>query len=120
MQDVTAVISSLSKRSASGRISLRVLVQISNEGAEGYCKLLFAGLEPLASQFTASYGMALKLLAGAKVTRRSNESNEMKVLQPGRTLEESRKLVERSFGTYISNNVMLLASKEELAKIQRD
>jgi hypothetical protein len=40
--------------------------------------------------------MALKLLAGAKVTRRSNESNEMKVLQPGRTLEESRKLVERS------------------------
>jgi hypothetical protein len=64
--------------------------------------------------------MALNLLAGAKVTRRSNESNEMKVLQPGRTLEESRKLVERSFGTYISNNVMLLASKEELAKIQRD
>ena len=96
MQDVTAVISSLSKRSGSGRISLRVLVQISNEGAEGYSKLLFAGLEPLASQFTASYGMALKLLAGAKVTRRSNESNEMKVLQPGRTLEESRKLVERS------------------------
>ncbi|KAJ6897685.1 LOW QUALITY PROTEIN: hypothetical protein NC652_024480 [Populus alba x Populus x berolinensis] len=133
----TAVISSLSRRSSSGRIPLSpnellqmagragrrgiderghvVLVQASNEGAEECCKLLFAGLEPLVSQFTASYGMVLNLLAGAKITRRSNESNEMKVLQAGRTLKEARKLVEKSFGTYIGSNVML-ASKEELAK----
>ncbi|KAL3577745.1 hypothetical protein D5086_019249 [Populus alba] len=137
----TAVISSLSRRSSSGRIPLSpnellqmagragrrgiderghvVLVQASNEGAEECCKLLFAGLEPLVSQFTASYGMVLNLLAGAKITRRSNESNEMKVLQAGRTLKEARKLVEKSFGTYIGSNVML-ASKEELAKIQKE
>lgn len=137
----TAVISSLSRRSSSGRIPLSpnellqmagragrrgiderghvVLVQASNEGAEECCKLLFTGLEPLVSQFTASYGMVLNLLAGAKITRRSNESNEMKVLQAGRTLKEARKLVEKSFGTYIGSNVML-ASKEELAKIQKE
>ncbi|KAJ6719543.1 ATP-DEPENDENT RNA AND DNA HELICASE [Salix purpurea] len=137
----TAVISSLSRRSSSGRIPLSpnellqmagragrrgiderghvVMVQTSNEGAEECCKLLFAGLEPLVSQFTASYGMVLNLLAGAKITRRSNESDEMKVLKAGRTLKEARKLVEKSFGTYIGSNVML-ASKEELARIQKE
>uniref|UniRef100_A0A5B7C9E1 RNA helicase n=1 Tax=Davidia involucrata TaxID=16924 RepID=A0A5B7C9E1_DAVIN len=82
----TAVISSLSKRSESGRIQLSpnellqmagragrrgiderghaVLVQTPYEGAEECSKLLFAGLEPLVSQFTASYGMVLNLLAG--------------------------------------------------------
>ncbi|WCJ21739.1 DExH-box ATP-dependent RNA helicase DExH15 chloroplastic [Euphorbia peplus] len=137
----TAVISSLSKRTSSGRIQLTpnellqmagragrrgiderghvVLIQSPNEGAEACCKLLFSGLEPLVSQFTASYGMVLNLLAGAKVTRISNESDNMKVLRGGRTLEEAKKLVERSFGTYIGSNVML-ASKEELAKIQKE
>ncbi|KDP21275.1 hypothetical protein JCGZ_21746 [Jatropha curcas] len=137
----TAVISSLSKRSSTGRIQLTpnellqmagragrrgidekghvVLVQTPNEGAEECCKLLFSGLEPLVSQFTASYGMVLNLLAGTKVTRISNESEDMKVLRGGRTLEEARKLVERSFGTYIGSNVML-ASKEEVAKIQKE
>ncbi|KAL5122363.1 DExH-box ATP-dependent RNA helicase DExH15 chloroplastic [Glycine soja] len=84
----TAVISSLSKRSDSGRITLSsnellqmagragrrgideighvVLIQTPNEGAEEGCKVLFAGLEPLVSQFTASYGMVLNLLAGGK------------------------------------------------------
>ncbi|KAL5759684.1 hypothetical protein ACOSQ2_018522 [Xanthoceras sorbifolium] len=137
----TAVISSLSKRIASGRIQLTsnellqmagragrrgtdekghvVLVQTPNEGAEECCKLLFAGVEPLVSQFTASYGMVLNLLAGAKVARRSNESNDVKALQAGRTLEEARKLVEQSFGNFVGSNVML-AAKEELGKIKKE
>ncbi|KAL7261024.1 hypothetical protein ACSBR1_006643 [Camellia fascicularis] len=137
----TAVISSLSKRSESGRIQLNsnellqmagragrrgidkrghvVLLQTPYEGAEECCKLLFSGLEPLVSQFTASYGMVLNLLAGGKVTCRSNESDDMKVSQAGRTLEEARKLVEQSFGNYVGSNVML-AAKEELTKIQKE
>lgn len=81
----TAVISSLSKRSESGRIQLStnellqmagragrrgidqrghaVLLQTPFEGAEEGSKLLFGGLQPLVSQFTASYGMVLNLLA---------------------------------------------------------
>ncbi|KAK8643558.1 hypothetical protein V6N13_012847 [Hibiscus sabdariffa] len=137
----TAVISSLSKRSSTGRIQLSpnellqmagragrrgiderghvVIVQTPYEGAEECCKLLFSGVEPLVSQFTASYGMVLNLLGGAKVTRRSNELDETNTLQARRTLEEARKLVEQSFGNYLGSNVML-AAKEELAKIQKE
>lgn len=137
----TAVISSLSKRTSSGRIQLSpnellqmagragrrgidkrghvVIVQTPYEGAEECCKLLFSGVDPLVSQFTASYGMVLNLLGGAKVTRRSNESDETNTLQARRTLEEARKLVEQSFGNYLGSNVML-AAKEELARIQKD
>lgn len=137
----TAVISSLSKRSESGRTLLRtnellqmagragrrgtdemghvVLVQTPYEGAEECCRLLFAGIEPLVSQFTASYGMVLNLLAGAKVTRRSQELNDMKVLQAGRSFEEAKKLVEQSFGNYVGSSVMI-AAKEELTKIQNE
>ncbi|XP_022868375.1 DExH-box ATP-dependent RNA helicase DExH15 chloroplastic isoform X2 [Olea europaea var. sylvestris] len=136
----TAVISSLSKRTESGRSLLTsnellqmagragrrgiderghvVLVQTPYEGAEESCKILFSGLEPLVSQFTASYGMVLNLLGGAKVTQ-SPESNYSNVSQSGRTLEEARKLVEQSFGNYVGSNVML-AAKEELAKIQNE
>lgn len=135
----TAVISSLSKRSDSGRMQLSsnellqmagragrrgidenghvVLIQTPNEGAEECCKVLFAGLEPLVSQFTASYGMVLNLLAGVKAIR-SNESDELRP-SSRRTLEEARKLVEQSFGNYVSSNVML-AAKEELNKIEKE
>ncbi|XP_024194231.1 DExH-box ATP-dependent RNA helicase DExH15 chloroplastic isoform X2 [Rosa chinensis] len=137
----TAIIASLSKRSDSGRTLLSsnellqmagragrrgtderghvVLIQNPYEGAEAGCKVLFAGLEPLVSQFTASYGMVLNLLAGSKVTRRSSESDDTKASQPGRTLDEARKLVEQSFGNYVGSNVMV-AAKEELARIEKE
>ncbi|XP_059316636.1 DExH-box ATP-dependent RNA helicase DExH15 chloroplastic [Lycium ferocissimum] len=137
----TAVISSLSKRGDSGRVQLSsnelfqmagragrrgidekghvVLVQTPYEGPEECCKILFSGLQPLVSQFTASYGMVLNLVAGAKVTRRSSELDEIKVTRAGRTLEEARKLIEQSFGNYVGSNVML-AAKEELARIEKE
>nr|GEV10459.1 DExH-box ATP-dependent RNA helicase DExH15 chloroplastic [Tanacetum cinerariifolium] len=137
----TAVISSLSKRSEAGRIFLStnellqmagragrrgidkkghaVVVQTPYEGAEECCKLLFAGLQPLVSQFTASYGMVLNLLAGAKVTQLPNEVESTEVSRAGRTLEEARKLVEQSFGNYVGSNVML-AAQDELSKIQNE
>ncbi|XP_057774743.1 DExH-box ATP-dependent RNA helicase DExH15 chloroplastic isoform X2 [Salvia miltiorrhiza] len=137
----TAVISSLTKRIDSGRTFLSsnellqmagragrrgiderghvVLLQTPYEGAEECCKVLFSGLEPLVSQFTASYGMVLNLLAGAKFTRSSAESDDSNTSQSGRTLEEARKLVEQSFGNYVGSNVML-AAKEELSRIQTE
>ncbi|MCE0481854.1 hypothetical protein HAX54_039943 [Datura stramonium] len=75
-----------------------VLVQTPFEGPEECCKVLFSGLQPLVSQFTASYGMVLNLVAGAKVTRRSTDLDEIKSHAAGRTLEEARKLIEQSFG----------------------
>lgn len=81
----TTVIASLSKRRDTGRGLLSsnelhqmagragrrgidkeghvVLVQTPYEGAEESCEILFTGLEPLVSQFKASYGMVLNLLA---------------------------------------------------------
>nr|GMC88082.1 DExH-box ATP-dependent RNA helicase DExH15 chloroplastic isoform X1 [Ipomoea batatas] len=137
----TAVISSLSKRGDSGRVLLSsnelfqmagragrrgidelghvVLVQTPYEGPEECCKLIFSGFQPLVSQFTASYGMVLNLLAGAKVTRGSMESDELKISRGGRTLEEARKLIEQSFGNYVGSNVMV-AAKEELARIEKE
>ncbi|KAJ0983859.1 hypothetical protein J5N97_002215 [Dioscorea zingiberensis] len=137
----TAVISSLSKRGEIGRILLSsnellqmagrsgrrgiddaghvVLLQSPYEGAEECCELLLSGLEPLVSQFTASYGMVLNLLAGAKVTHKLKEPDGSKTVQSGRTLEEARKLVEQSFGNYVGSNVML-AAKDELTKIEQE
>ncbi|GER32299.1 helicase [Striga asiatica] len=137
----TAVISSLSKRTENGRILLNsnellqmagragrrgiderghvVVVQTANEGAKECYKALFSGLKPLVSQFTASYGMVLNLLAGAKITRSFPERVDSDVSRAGRTLEEARKLVEQSFGNYVGSNVMV-AAKDELARIQNE
>lgn len=59
------------------------------------------------------------LLQGAKVTRGSMESDELKISRGGRTLEEARKLIEQSFGNYVGSNVMV-AAKEELARIEKE
>ncbi|OEL23840.1 DExH-box ATP-dependent RNA helicase DExH15 chloroplastic, partial [Dichanthelium oligosanthes] len=137
----TAVISSLSKRIDAGRqllttnelfqmagragrrgidtVGHAVLVQTAYEGPEECCDIIFAGLEPLVSQFTASYGMVLNLLAGSKVTHNQKESDDLKVKRSGRTLEEARKLVEQSFGNYVGSNVMV-AAKEEIERIQQE
>lgn len=40
-----------------------VVMQTPFESAEECCELLLAGPEPLVSQFTTTYGMALNLLA---------------------------------------------------------
>lgn len=130
----TAVIASLSKRGETGsrllssnellqmagragrrgtdEVGHAVLVQTQYEGPEQCCEILFSGLEPLVSQFTASYGMVLNLLSGAKVTRSLKETH-------ARSLEEARKLVEQSFGNYVGSNVMI-AAKETLTKIQHE
>jgi superfamily II RNA helicase len=66
-----ALLSSNSMLQMAGRAGRRgidkqghvVVVQTPFEGAEDCCRLLFAGSDPLVSQFTATYGMALNLLA---------------------------------------------------------
>ncbi|XP_027772858.1 DExH-box ATP-dependent RNA helicase DExH15 chloroplastic isoform X2 [Solanum pennellii] len=104
----TAVISSLSKRGDIGRIQLSsnelfqmagragrrgidekghvVLVQTPYEGPEECCKVLFSGLQPLVSQFTASYGMVLNLVAAEKrlrtELRRKMELERVSSLKP--------------------------------------
>lgn len=58
-------------------------------------------------------------LQGGKVTRRLSESDDLKVLRAGRTLEEARKLVEQSFGNYVVSKVMLDA-QNELTKVEKE
>jgi len=101
----TTVISGLSKRTDNGHRLLNaseflqmagragrrgmdvrghvVTVQTRFEGAEEAAQLATASPDPLVSQFTPSYGMVLNLLQI-------------------HTLEESRELIERSFGQYLA------------------
>lgn len=128
----TTVLSSLSKRGDTGHSLLSsnamlqmagragrrglderghvVVVQTPFEGAEEACKLLFAGPDPLVSQFTASYGMVLNLLSAMK-------STDGKLLRRGRTLEEARALIEQSFGNYIGND-MTVELKQQVSKLE--
>nr|PNR55603.1 hypothetical protein PHYPA_006500 [Physcomitrium patens] len=95
-----------------------VVVQTPFEGAEDCCKLLFAGPDPLVSQFTATYGMALNLLAGARV-KTTTESGAVEMVKVGRSLDEARALIEKSFGNYVGSEVMV-AAKQQLARLQKD
>lgn len=110
----TTVISSLSKRTDDGHRLLRpseflqmagragrrgmdelghvVTVQTPFEGAKEAAYLATAKPDPLASQFTPSYGMVLNLLQT-------------------HTIEEAKELVERSFGQYLST--LYLRPKQE-------
>ena len=56
---------------------------------------------------------------GSKVTHNQKESDDLKVMRSGRTLEEARKLVGQSFGNYVGSNVMV-AAKEEIERIQEE
>ena len=49
-------------RRGSDREGHVVVLQTAFEGAGEACRLLLGGPEPLTSQFTATYGMALNLL----------------------------------------------------------
>ncbi|KAG0629390.1 hypothetical protein M758_1G100000 [Ceratodon purpureus] len=95
-----------------------VVVQTPFEGAEDCCKLLFAGSDPLVSQFTATYGMALNLLAGARV-KTMPESGGSELIRVARSLDEARALVEKSFGNYVGSEVMVDA-KQQLARLYKD
>eukprot|EP00898_Chlorokybus_atmophyticus_P005389 jgi/Chlat1/5851/Chrsp4S00494 len=63
---------------------LQIIVQSPFEGAEEAAKILLSGPEPLKSQFTVSYGMALNLLKG-------------------RSLKDAQRIVEKSFGNYVGS-----------------
>ncbi|KAJ3694882.1 hypothetical protein LUZ60_000259 [Juncus effusus] len=137
----TAVISTITKRADAGRETLSpndllqmagragrrgidrvghaVLVQTQYEGAEEGFGVLSKGIEPMESQFRASYGMVLNLVAGSTLTNKSKDPDGVKSSHSGRTLEEAKKLIEKSFGNYVGSNV-IVANQEELKKIKQD
>ncbi|MBD0314804.1 MAG: RNA helicase, partial [Microcoleus sp. T3-bin5] len=118
----TTVISTLSKRTDKGHRLLNaseflqmagragrrgmdelghvVAVQTRFEGAKEASYLATAKADPLASQFTPSYGMVLNLLQT-------------------HTLEEAQELVERSFGQYLST-LYLQPQQAELDRLQTE
>lgn len=118
----TTVVSSLSKRTdvghrflsaseflqMSGRAGRRgmdtqghvVTVQTPFEGAQEAAYLATVGSDPLVSQFTPSYGMVLNLLQT-------------------HTLEESKNLIDKSFGQYLAR-VQLLPQQQVITDLQQE
>ena len=118
----TTVISTLSKRTDKGHRLLNaseflqmagragrrgmdelghvVAVQTRFEGAKEASYLATAKADPLASQFTPSYGMVLNLLQT-------------------HTIDEAQELVERSFGQYLST-LYLQPQQSELDRLQTE
>ncbi|HLP89650.1 MAG TPA: RNA helicase [Nostocaceae cyanobacterium] len=118
----TTVISTLSKRTDTGHRLLNaseflqmagragrrgmdlqghvVTVQTPFEGAREAAYLATSEPDPLVSQFTPSYGMVLNLLQT-------------------HTLEESKELIERSFGQYTAN-LHLKPDYEEIAELKAE
>ncbi len=118
----TTIIASLSKRTdvghrlltaseflqMSGRAGRRgmddqgyvVTVQTPFEGAKEAAYLATIGPDPLVSQFTPSYGMVLNLLQT-------------------RTLDESKSLIDKSFGQYIAS-VQLSPQKQAIVDLQQE
>ena len=64
-----------------------VVMQSPFEGAEEAVAILSKGVEPLKSQFTVDYGMALGLLQSYSIS-------------------EAKSLVEKSFGNYLGTKVV--------------
>ena len=77
-----------------------VTVQTPFEGAKEAAYLATIGPDPLVSQFTPSYGMVLNLLQT-------------------RTLDESKSLIDKSFGQYIAS-VQLSPQKQAIADLQQE
>ncbi|MBD2386701.1 DEAD/DEAH box helicase [Cylindrospermum sp. FACHB-282] len=118
----TTVISTLSKRTDNGHRLLKaseflqmsgragrrgmdlqghvVTVQTPFEGAKEAAYLATSEADPLVSQFTPSYGMVLNLLQT-------------------HSLDQTRELIERSFGQYMAT-LHLRPDYEEIAEIQRE
>ncbi|AFZ23527.1 superfamily II RNA helicase [Cylindrospermum stagnale PCC 7417] len=118
----TTVISTLSKRTDNGHRLLKaseflqmsgragrrgmdlqghvVTVQTPFEGAKEAAYLATSEADPLVSQFTPSYGMVLNLLQT-------------------HTLDQTRELIERSFGQYMAT-LHLRPDYEEIAEIQAE
>lgn len=77
-----------------------ITVQTPFEGAKEAAYLATIGPDPLVSQFTPSYGMVLNLLQT-------------------RTLDESKRLIDQSFGQYIAS-VQLSPQKQAIADLQQE
>ncbi|XP_024542488.1 DExH-box ATP-dependent RNA helicase DExH15 chloroplastic-like isoform X1 [Selaginella moellendorffii] len=77
-----------------------VVVQTPFRGPEECYKMLRTGLEPLVSQFTATYGMALNLLEDSAVESETLSSEQRQ------SFGEARSLIEQSFGNYIGSEIL--------------
>ncbi|KAG0628562.1 hypothetical protein M758_1G035800 [Ceratodon purpureus] len=140
----TAVLSSMSKRGNDGHTLLSsnamlqmagragrrgidnqghvVVVQTAFEGAEDAVSCILAGPEPLVSQFTTTYGMVLNLLAGPRVANRAEKSDDerdTRLTRRARTLDETRALVEQSFGNFIGSDI-LVSAQQHLTSLRQE